>query len=306
MTMIDPLQLPVVFKAASTAPDSVVADIVVPLGILVFFGTTYVLLRANLGTKRGYLVMATTFFGFMMLFSLFWGFGGWGTPQAKGPTQLPGQPVGALDPTWRPFAQDSQLAQQPDYQLVQDYPEGFQTFEGASGSETMAAVEEALKAGELEAAPAIRDSLSLDLDEPMALLEQAVDDSSSFFSQDEVSLTIDGEEMTQRWSNAPIQSQWEPTEIGLTTNNAGEVVMAMTFQEVGDNGEVVADGETYTAFAFYDQGAPLMPSFVFFFVALILFALHGWLLDRDERLERREREQLERQLEEAERVPEPA
>lgn len=287
------LQSLVVFGAASHAPDTVVANIVVPLGILVFFGSTYLLVRSNLGTKRGYLVVATTFFGFMMLFSLFWGFGGWGTPPASGPTQLPGQPVGSLAPTWVPFAQDSELAQQPDYELVQDYPEGFQVFEGANTEETMAAVEEALNNGELEIAGTLRDALSQD-QSPMDLLGQAVDDSSSFFSQDSV--------LEQDFQL--IDSESQPIEIGLTTNPAGEIVMGMAFAEVNDDGEPLPDGETYTAFAFYDTGASLMPSFVLFFTALILFALHAWLLDRDERLERREHEQAE-QLEEAERVPEP-
>lgn len=295
--MLDPAQALVVFGAETHPPDSVVANIAVPIAILVFFGGTYLLVRSNLGTKRGYLVVATTFFGFIMLFSLFWGFGGWGTPQASGPTQLPGQPIDELEPRWIPFAQDSQLASQPAYDVVQNYPEGFEVYEGGNADETLSAVEQAIANDQFETTKPLRDSL-VDFDEEIALVEDGTENIRSFFSQGEV---LDGQASLDLVGELD-----EPVEIGFAEAGNGDLVMAVTYQEFDqENFEVVEGGETYTAFGYYERGAPLMPSLVFFAVALVLFALHAWLLDRDERLERRERERLE-QTEEPERVPEPA
>ena len=101
------------------------AIISVPVGILVFLGGIFVLLRSNLGTRRAYLVEATAFFGFMVIMSLFWTFGAPGTPQATGPTNLPGTQPNAYLPTWTAFAGDSLVAEDPRFDLVAEYPEGF-------------------------------------------------------------------------------------------------------------------------------------------------------------------------------------
>ncbi len=101
------------------------AKLAFPLGVLIFLGSIYMLLRSNLGTARGYYVFGTSLFGFLFLISLFWGFGAPGTPQATGPTNLPGQPADALLPKWIPFAQDSRLADRADLSMVKSYPEGF-------------------------------------------------------------------------------------------------------------------------------------------------------------------------------------
>lgn len=109
----------VLFAAQGTPPDSLVAKLAVPLGALIFLGSIYMLLRSNLGTRRGYLVFGTAFFGFMIIQSLFWAFGAPGTPVATGPTNLPGQPANEYQPTWVPFAGDSRLAQ-GDYAWIGD------------------------------------------------------------------------------------------------------------------------------------------------------------------------------------------
>lgn len=280
-----------ILGAQSHPPDELVANIAVPLGILVFFGSVYMLVRSNLGTKRGYLVAATTFFGFIMLFSLFWGFGGWGTPPAAGPTQLPGQPIDELEPRWIPFAEDSRLAGQPAYQEVADFPDGFEVFEGEDEEQAVAAIAEAVEAGDID--PAVMNAIEgslIEFDEPMDLIEDGVDDIGTFFADHDL--------LTGELDKA--------LTIGLAANDRGELLMGATYHEFDDQEfEVVEDGETYTAFGYYEQGARLLPALTFFVIALILFALHAWLLDRDERLERRDRRQTEA-LEEPERVPEPA
>lgn len=114
-----------VIAAEGIPADSPLAKLAVPIGALVFFGTAYMLLRSNVGTRRAYLVLGTSFFGFMIILGLFWTFGAPGTPQAVGPSYLPGQPRDAYQPKWVPFAQDSLVAERDTYSFVQDYPEGF-------------------------------------------------------------------------------------------------------------------------------------------------------------------------------------
>jgi hypothetical protein len=114
-----------VLAAEGISPDSAMAKLVAPVGILIFVGSIYLLLRSNLGTRRGYYVLGVSTFGFLFIMSLFWGFGAPGTPQATGPTNLPGQPADALQPKWIPFAQDSLLADRADLSIVREFPEGF-------------------------------------------------------------------------------------------------------------------------------------------------------------------------------------
>lgn len=112
-------------EAGRIPPDDLRTQLAVPLGILVFIGSIYLLLRANLGTRRGYLVLGTSLFGFLTIHALFWTFGAPGTPPATGPQSLPGQELNAYEPTWVAFAGDSLIAERPEYSIVRQYPEGF-------------------------------------------------------------------------------------------------------------------------------------------------------------------------------------
>ena len=87
--------------------DSPWAKLAVPLGILLFVGPIFMLLRSNLGTRLGYLVMSVTLWGSIFLFALFWTFGAPGTPAFTGPQNLPGQELDEYLPIWVPLAQDA-------------------------------------------------------------------------------------------------------------------------------------------------------------------------------------------------------
>jgi hypothetical protein len=237
-------------------PSSPLAQLATPLGILFFIGSTYILLRSNLGTGRAYYVLATALFGFTFLMSLFWAFGAPGTPQATGPTNLPGQPADALQPKWIPFAQDSLLADREDLSLVKEYPEGF---------------------------------TELDTEDLGENVDQGVNDSLNFFSGERAGRVI--------------EATWVAQTVQQTQTSTGFPVIAVEFVQVDEALQPLADGRTYTAFAYFDQGAPLLPALVFVLISLIGFLLHAWLLDRSERLERRELEAAAGQTTEPERVP---
>lgn len=245
----------IVVAAEQIPPDSIMSQLIVPLGILLLLGSTYLLLRSNLGTARGYYVLATVTFAFLFIMSIFWGVGAPGTPQATGPQSLPGQPLDELVPKWVPFAQDSLLADRADLSIVKDYPEGFE--EGgwpADFAETA---------------------------------ESGVDEIKGFFA---------GEEAGER-----VGELWEAEVVAFAVTETGLPVLAVEYREVNEAGE--RGDATYTAFGFWDEGAPLLPSFVFMGISFVGLVLHAWLLDRSERMERRRSQQEVATDEEASKVP---
>jgi hypothetical protein len=238
-------------------PSNPLAQLATPLGIVFFIGSTYMLLRSNLGTARAYYVLGTSLFGFLFLMSLFWGFGAPGTPQATGPTNLPGQPADALQPKWIPFAQDSLLADREDLSVVKNYPEGFEP-----------------------------DGWPANLQDTV---DQGVGDIQNFFGSET--------------AGQPIESTWAAETIAYTQTTTGYPLIAVEFVEVDEALQPIPDGQTYTAFGYFDQGNPLLPSIIFMLISLVLFVLHAWLLDRSERMERREFEAARAATAEPERVP---
>jgi hypothetical protein len=255
----------IVFAADEITPDNPMAQLIVPMGILAFLGSTYLLLRSNLGTKRAYYVLGTCLFGFLFVLSLFWGFGAPGTPQATGPTNLPGQAPDALQAKWVPFAQDSLLADREDLEVVKAYPEGF--VEGGWPPDM-----EAEEGGEGN------------------LIDQGVGELANFLAAEAA-----GQQIQATWAAETVSYAEAP--------GTAFPIVAVTFRETDEALQPVPDGATYTGFAYYDAGNRLLPSYVFIVLSLIGLLLHGWLLDRDERLEKRRRAALREQAAEGEKVP---
>lgn len=250
--------------AASGVPgDSPSARLAVPIGVLVFFGSIFLLLRANLGTRRGYLVFATSFFGFMIIMSAFWTFGAPGTPQAVGPTYLPGQPSDNYQPAWTAFAGDSLVAERPDYELVADYPDGFDEVPEDFASTADGGASKILE----------------------------------FFAESEhqpVSGFSDSWEPAETlYAEAP---NGDPV-IAVTFEPPAEEA-----EEAAAEGDDAEPAEPVTLFAFFKKGAPLWPGTVFILISLAGFGLHAFLLHADEARERRDRAQLASDRE-AEKVP---
>ena len=280
------------------------AKLAVPIGFLIFVGTVYMLVRANLGTRRGYLVSATSLFGFMIIYALFWTFGAPGTPPATGPQNLPGQQLDAYQDTWRPFAADSTIAEDPNYAGAKTHPEGWAKTPQEAGLakefvSTANTGSEDIKtffstqAGPLQQPPITAPTWE-ETDRAYAVAENGRPMVAVTYQQtyqiaqvapgdpapaegEEPRLTPDGERVAEDESNlAP-----SGTEIGA----------------------LVEDGETFTAFAYFDEGSEKFPSYVTLGIVLLLFVLHALLLARDERKERREREEAVGAVAAEERVP---
>ena len=277
------------------------AKAAVPIGLILFVGSVYLLIRSNLGTRRGYLVMATSLWGFMVIYGLFWTFGAPGTPPATGPQNLPGQQLDAYEDTWRPFAGDSLIADDATYAVAKTYPEGFT--DDPSG------------AGETEAFVATADT--------------GVSDTQDFFSAKSPNLAeppvgplwtevdrkyaeaLNGRPIIavtyqETWQIAAVDPGQPPVEEPVLTPNGasveeGNANVAPPGTEIGDP---VEGGATYTAFAYFDAGSPAFPSLLLLAIMTFLFVLHAALLARDERRERLEREALRSSTDAAEeRVP---
>lgn len=83
--------------------------------LVLFSGSVWLLLSAVFGVRLGYLVMATAFFGFMIVISTLWAFGAPGTPAYLGPK-------GEL-PHWVALGAGVELSA-PDFPVLERYPGG--------------------------------------------------------------------------------------------------------------------------------------------------------------------------------------
>lgn len=237
-----------------------------PLAVLIFVGSVYLLLRSNLGTRRGYLVMSVSLWGFGFLLSLLWTFGAPGTPPNTGPQNLPGTELDAYLPVFRPFAPDSAIAQ-GEYAFVQSYPEGFE--------------------------------------EPPASFQERADEAAaeiqSFFSG-----LADPYERELLGTEEPVSTLWSPARDGARfqvvaveyqatcqLNSEGELTGTCAEQGL-EVGAPDPSAEPVVYFAFFDPGAEYFPSLLMTAIMVLLFAGHLLALYRDETRERREREELAR------------
>lgn len=260
-------------------PSNPWAKLAVPIGILVFVGSVYLLLRSNLGTRRGYLVMSTSLWGFGLLLALFWTFGAPGTPPATGPQNLPGQDLDYYLRKWIPYASTSTFAE--------TYPND----------------------------PAEFGPVPDDVDED--LIAEGVGDIKTFFSgfaEDSVYsnlLTATDEAIETLYTKAAdgrdvIAVTYAPTCSGPFGCVVGDDGTVSDVEEEGGEADVAFGGvipgaPTTTLFAQYDRGNELLPSLLMTGIMAVLWVLHMVLLYRDER-----READERAEERAEQVSEPA
>lgn len=251
------------------------AQIALPAMILIFFGGIFLLLRSNLGTRRAYLVEATSFFGFMVALSLFWTFGAPGTPRFTGPQNLPGQAQDYYQPKWIPFAQSSLLADEPEYAIVKQFPEGFSEppeeridfyIEGADAARAFFAEDHG--------------GVTL-IGETWTLVEGSVQAAESEGGQDIASATYAPTYQLDASGEIPVNQ--ETGEPEFAEDQAGQIIPEG--EPIPGSGEMA---EHVTVFAFFDPGFPAFPSYVFVVLSVIGFLLHLALLMWDENRERRE------------------
>ena len=89
---------------------------VVLCAVILFVGSVYVILTAVFGLRMGYLVLAVSFFGWMIVLSVLWVFGAPGTPRDLGPR--------GTEPHWQVFAAATQDHVKTRFPETQFYPKG--------------------------------------------------------------------------------------------------------------------------------------------------------------------------------------
>lgn len=281
------------------------AKVAVPIGVILFLGSVYMLVRANLGTRRGYLVTATSLFGFMIIYAAFWTFGAPGTPPATGPQNLPGQELDAYEDVWRPFATDSNLANDPAYAVVKTHPEGWATSPGEAG------LPENIEGQANTGSDDIKTFFSTSVQDGGALESPPItgtyEETERHYAKAENGRALIAVSYQPTWQVGKLPPGTELAEgeaPPLTPN--GEAVAedeSNVAPEGTELGDVVEDSEPYKAFAYFDPGSPMFPSLVTLAIMIVLFILHALLLAIDERKERREREAVGAQPVAEERVP---
>src|SRR3989442_145683 len=89
---------------------------VIVCAFILFVGSIYVLVAAVFGLRMGYLVVAVSFFGWMIILSAIWTFGPPGTPKNLGPR--------GYEPHWQVFAAGAGAVESSKYPQVGQYPAG--------------------------------------------------------------------------------------------------------------------------------------------------------------------------------------
>ncbi|MEE8600831.1 hypothetical protein [Euzebya tangerina] len=278
------------------------SQLALPLGILIFVGSVYMLMRSNLGTRRGYLVMGASLWGFGFLLSLFWAFGAPGTPPNTGPQNLPGQELDEYQPVWVPFAQDAAVVTEegsPYASAVNAYPDGWEDPPA-----------ELMPAGDEEDGPGT-EGVEVGAQNIQSFFGSLADNEEFDFGQN----VLFGTEAQVGDPLYTVADNGRPM-IAVTFGNTCELAVPADAEEgaepvlpdvcqdaglengdllpadaVDENGNSLRNEQTF--FAFFDAGAPYFPSLLMVGIMGVLFALHMGLLARDETRERRETEETE-------------
>lgn len=231
---------------------------VVLTAIAIFMGSLYIILTGILGWRQAYYVLMTSLMGFLILLSLVWLLGAPGTAPGFGPR--------GREPVWIPFLADSELGQ--DFlQETQQFPDGWdepgKKYFGNPDATQTGAID---SVGEIDTiAGIIRPALA-------------------GFAQAQKTGSINPDDYRFRRRLPQDQEQ------KLSEEERKAPVAEMRFRDVGGGrllfGVTIPGVEgkhpEITVFAFRDKGTIFLPSLYFLIVSVALFALHLWLLARDE------------------------
>jgi hypothetical protein len=221
--------------------------LVVLTGFVFLPGSVFMLLSSNFGARKGYLIAATAFFGFLTMLSAVWLFGLPGTTPLTGPK--------GTQPSFRFFTINDPQAS--TYDRVR-------AFQGGAGNGWQAA-----PTGEVEAGSP-QETLKADLD---TARQTAVSDLIKERNK-EIRDSSDQLDVTNLDAKAYYTIQ-DGTEV------AAIVISPKT--PLAGSGLKRPDFSPVTSFAYRDPGNPRLPSILFLAGAVVLFVVHVLLLGLAER-----------------------
>jgi hypothetical protein len=223
--------------------------LVVLTGFILLPGSVIMLLSANFGALKGYLIGATAFFGFVAMLSAVWLFGLPGTTPLTGPK--------GTQPTFKFFTLQDPAAGKYD---------SVRNFQGGAGNgwqEAPAAAAGAQGGGAQE-------TLRADLDvAKQTALSKLINDTNKGNKDSSKDLDVTNLDAKAFYT---IQNGTEVAAIVISPKQppAGSGLQKPTFAPK-------------TTFAYRDPGAPSLPSLLFLIGALVLFLVHMLALGMVER-----------------------
>jgi hypothetical protein len=219
-------------------------------GFIFLPGSVYVLLAANFGALKGYLIAAVAFFGFLVMLSATWAFGLPGTTALTGPK--------GTEPAFKEFTREDPVASR--------FPK-VDGFQGAAGNGWNQAPAEPAPGAKLSPAD---EELKADLDTArQAAVQKLITERNKNVKDSSKELDV---------TNLDAKSFW--------TEDGGTVVAATVISPKAPpegSGLQRPNFAPVTDFAYKDPGAPLLPSYLFLGGSALLFAVHLLLLQRAER-----------------------
>ncbi len=297
-----------IFLAVESAipPDHPASILAIPLGILFFVGSVYLLLWSNYGAKKAAAMTGVAWFGITLVLGVFWWFGAPGIPPGLGINHLPGQPNDQYVEQWYAFEAGSERA---DFFSSDEDPAAFEPIHEYLGVDL----------------PDEDERADLRLTNLEGLVGQAVDQmQEQFLPVDDNGIALIGAERRAALQEEATASQPDGADGPapqffssravsdplLTDDTATGTRLAavefQTFANFVDGDGVPLDpvpvGEEVTWFAFYDPGAEWFPSMLWTVISLVFFLLSlAWL----DRLEMREKRLQSDEVEEPERLAVP-
>lgn len=211
------------------------------IGVLLLPGSVIMLLSANFGALKGYLIGAAAFWGFVFVLSLIWIFGLPGTPALTGPK--------GTDPSFKQFELNSSLATR--YSAVQQ-------FQGAAGNGWKEEPAEPVGGAKL---PADQETLRADLETAKQAVQQKL---------------ITDFNKTVKESSKELDVTNIDTKVFYTNQKGTELAAVVITGKEPPQGSGLEKPNfaPKTFFAYRDPGAPYVPSIIVMAVALVLFVVH--------------------------------
>jgi hypothetical protein len=211
------------------------------IGVLLLPGSVIMLLSANFGVLKGYLIGAAAFFGFVFVLSLIWIFGLPGTPALTGPK--------GTDPSFKQFQQNSPVAARYD---------AVRQFQGGAGNGWKEEPPEPVGGAKL---PADQETLRADLETAkQAVQQQLITDFNKNVKESSKELDVTNIDTKVFYTNQ------KGTELSAVVISGKEPPRGSGLEK--------PTFAPKTFFAFRDPGAPYVPSLIVMVLSLVLFVGH--------------------------------
>jgi hypothetical protein len=211
------------------------------IAVLLLPGSVIMLLSANFGALKGYLIGAAAFFGFVFMLTLIWTFGLPGTPALTGPK--------GTDPSFKQFELSSPQAQEHN---------AVQRFQGSEGNGWLAEPQEPQGGAKL---PPDQETLRGDLETAkQAIIQRLITETNTGIKDSSKELDVTNLD----------------TKVFYTTQNGTELtaVVISGKEPPAGSGLEKPSFAPKTFFAYRDPGAPYRPSLIVMGISFLLLVAH--------------------------------